>query len=63
MGVELDRAEEVVELGANVRRNLIVSHGGQGWRRVRGVSAQRLAGRLVEAVRREGLAARAGGAG
>jgi len=44
MGVALDRAEEVVELGADVRWNLIASHGGQGWRRVRGFSARRLAG-------------------
>ena len=61
MGVALDRAEEVVELGADVRWNLIVSHGGQGWCRVREVSARRLAGRLADGVCRGGLAARAGG--
>ena len=44
MGVELDRAEEVVELGANVRRNLGVGHGGQRWRRVRKSLIRRLRG-------------------
>ena len=63
MGVELDHAEEVVELGADVRRNLGVSHGGQRWRRVRKSLIRRLVEGLAEAVRREGLAAMAGGAG
>jgi len=44
MGVELDRAEEVVELGANVRRNLGIGHGGQRWRRVRKSLIRRLRG-------------------
>jgi len=44
MGVELDRAEEVVELGANVCRNLGVGHGGQRWCRVRKSLIRRLGG-------------------